>query len=213
REAAIWSGLRHNHVLEFLGTLKRDGQFYIVSRFISNGSLRQYVARNPVSKIRLLCETADGIKYLHMMGVIHGDIKGDNILIDSPERALICDFGLSKIRDSETSTGLRGVGTLLWTSPEVLLGEGKTFSSDVYAFGMTIAEVAPFSHLPHQPNAVSLTIAITAKNERPPKEPPSSPEGRSYKAAWATAEKCWPTDVSSRTTMAGALRLLCAHPY
>lgn len=88
-----------------------------------------------------LCETADALNYLHQNGVVHGDIKGSNILIDDSLHCLLCDFGLTKMTHSRTSTAMRGVGTFRWQSPELWLGHPKSFSSGTYAFGMTIAEV------------------------------------------------------------------------
>ncbi|KAG9030078.1 hypothetical protein FS837_003376 [Tulasnella sp. UAMH 9824] len=142
REAATWSRLRHAHVLKLLGTLNKDGQFYLVSPFQIHGSLKLFAERNPtMNKIKLLREAADGLSYLHENDIIHGDIRGTNILISDLGGALICDFGLSKMKDSNTSTGQKGAGSSSWMSPEVLLGGHKTFQSDAYSFGMTIAEV------------------------------------------------------------------------
>ncbi|KAG8902176.1 hypothetical protein FRC00_000985 [Tulasnella sp. 408] len=143
REAAVWSGLRHVHVLKLLGTLHKNGEFYLVSPFQINGSLMRFVANHPqVNRIKLLREAADGLTYLHEQKIIHGDIKGDNILISNLRTALVCDFGLSKMGDSKTSTGMKGAGSSFWMSPEVLLEQPKSFKSDVYSFGMTIAEVS-----------------------------------------------------------------------
>ncbi|KAG8910262.1 hypothetical protein FRC01_006428, partial [Tulasnella sp. 417] len=213
REATTWCQLRHSHVLEFIGTLKRDGHFYLVSRYMINKSLTDYLENNQsVNKVKLLRETADGIRYLHEMNIIHGDIKGGNILIDHPERAVICDFGLSRMNDANTSMGLKGAGSSFWMSPEVWLGQSRTFKSDVYSFGMTIVEVLtgtpPFSHLAH----AALMIAITVTHERPQKEPMSSTEGRSYKIIWNIAERCWSKDAPDRIPMNVAFKLLCDDP-
>ncbi|KAG8910965.1 hypothetical protein FRC00_007248, partial [Tulasnella sp. 408] len=141
REAATWRRLRHPHILEFLGTFKRDGHIYFVSPFINNGTLVDYITVSPdVNRIRLLRETADAVQYLHEEGVIHGDLKASNILIDDNGHSLLCDFGLTKTVDSRTSTAMRGAGTFRWQSPELWEDAPKTFESDVYAFGMTIAE-------------------------------------------------------------------------
>lgn len=88
-----------------------------------------------------LYETALAIQYLHKKGVLHGDIKGDNILISAELCALLCDFGLSRPSDLATSATRRGKGTLRWMAPELLDGAAKSFASDVYGFGMTVYEV------------------------------------------------------------------------
>ncbi|KAG9041885.1 hypothetical protein FS837_011622, partial [Tulasnella sp. UAMH 9824] len=141
REAATWRNLRHPHILKFLGTFRRDGHIYFVSPFINNGTLVEYIAARPATnRIRLLSETADAIQYLHTEGIVHGDLKASNILIEDDGSCLLCDFGLTRTVESRTSTALRGAGTFRWQSPELWDNAPKSFESDVYAFGMTIAE-------------------------------------------------------------------------
>ncbi|KAG8917815.1 hypothetical protein FRC01_002196, partial [Tulasnella sp. 417] len=87
-----------------------------------------------------LCEAAYAVSYLHDSQVIHGDIKGSNILINDNGHSLLCDFGLSRETRSKTSTAMRGAGTVRWQSPELWEDVPKSFGSDVYAFAMTIVE-------------------------------------------------------------------------
>lgn len=80
--------------------------------------------------------------FLHDNGVVHGDLKASNVLIDDDEQALLCDFGLAKTATADTSNGVQGEGSTRWQSVELMLnGGGKTFASDVWAFGMLIYEV------------------------------------------------------------------------
>ncbi|KAG8915103.1 hypothetical protein FRC00_007880 [Tulasnella sp. 408] len=108
---------------------------------IRNGTLLDYLKERPdINRVRLLCETASAINYLHENEVVHGDIKASNMLIDDEEHILLCDFGLTKLLHSRTSTAMKRAGTIRWQSPELWDDAPKTFESDVYAFGMTIAE-------------------------------------------------------------------------
>ncbi|KIO25944.1 hypothetical protein M407DRAFT_75050, partial [Tulasnella calospora MUT 4182] len=162
REAAAWRRLKHPHILDFLGTFEGDGHFYLVSPFIENGTLVEYLARNPdidrvrlvslstvafscsrtlTSKLRLLWQTADAINYLHNKGVLRGDIKSFNILINREASALLCDFGLAGTTNSMTSSLMKGAGSARWMAPELYDNEPKSPETDIYAFGMTIAEV------------------------------------------------------------------------
>lgn len=85
---------------------------------------------------------ADAVRYLHREGIVHGDIKGSNILVSAAVTVLLCDFGLSKLSDTRTRTLLVGAASVRWCAPEVLIEEEpKTFASDVYSFGMTVYEV------------------------------------------------------------------------
>ncbi|KIO18682.1 hypothetical protein M407DRAFT_83657 [Tulasnella calospora MUT 4182] len=214
REAATWQQLRHTHILEFIGTLRRDGHIYIVSPFIDNGTLAEYVVRNPkVNKVRLLYETADAVNYLHMEGVVHGDIKAGNILIGNDGSALLCDFGLTRMTDARTSTCMKGAGSIRWMSPDLWDNAPRSFQSDVYAFGMTIVEVLsgkePF---PHLLTTMAVMMAVMTKGERPIKEPLSSLDGSSYETAWQVSEACWQISPSDRICMSEAFQRLSQDP-
>jgi serine/threonine protein kinase len=75
------------------------------------------------------------------VGIIHGDIKGCNILVGGSEEAKICDFGLAKLPEALTLTTLKGAGTSRWRAPEMFENMPRSFETDVYAYGITIAEV------------------------------------------------------------------------
>lgn len=208
REAATWQKLQHPHILAYLGTFQRDGNFYFVSPFIENGTLVEYIALHlSANRIKLLCETGDAITYLHAQDVIHGDIKASNLLIGNNEQVLLCDFGLTRTTELRTSTAMKGAGTLRWQSPELWDGCSKSFKSDVYAFGMTIAEVltgnVPFPDLLTDGAVIR---AVLIKGMRPAKSPAVSSVGLSYENVWAVAEACWPTIPEERISMSEALQ-------
>ncbi|KIO26279.1 hypothetical protein M407DRAFT_74666, partial [Tulasnella calospora MUT 4182] len=142
-EAGVWSSLKHPRVLQFLGIHKMEDELYLVSEFAENGSLPGFLKRRPdVDRKRLVTEIAEGLAYLHQCGIIHGDLKGNNILVSRDEHVQLCDFGPAKHVTSRTSTSLRGTGSIPWQSPELLQDACKrTFQSDAYAFGITVYEV------------------------------------------------------------------------
>lgn len=88
-----------------------------------------------------LYQTALAIAYLHRLRIIHGDIKGENILVSEECTALLSDFGVTRPDETPTSLNQKGSGSIPWQSPEILDGKSKSFESDIYAFGMTISEV------------------------------------------------------------------------
>jgi len=103
-------------------------------------------------------DVAQGLAYLHgeLINIIHGDLKGHNILISASRRACIADFGLAAAKDSMpvdmTKTTIGSAGTMRWRAPELLLGEEpNTYASDVYAFAMVCYEMFsgeyPFQNL------------------------------------------------------------------
>ncbi|KAG8953514.1 hypothetical protein FRC04_002356 [Tulasnella sp. 424] len=200
-------------IIRFLGTFKSEKHIYFVSPFIRNGTLLEYVKEHhEVNRVKLLCETADAIHYLHLNKVVHGDIKASNILISDEYRVLLCDFGLTKVLHSKTSTVMKRAGTIRWQSPELWDDAAKTFKSDVYAFSMTIVEVItgapPFSHLT---NDMAILMAVYGRQERPQKTPTEF-NGVSYENAWAVAEACWKTKPAERIRISEAFRRLRKDP-
>lgn len=159
---------------------------------------------------------------------MHGDIKGSNILIDDEIHCLLCDFGLSNLATSRTVTATRGGGRQRWESPELWLGRPKSFSSDVYAFAMTIVEVrmpeplqlaglsptatcwqvlteeVPFAHLELD---MAVMNAVIDSDERPP-QTPKTLFGLSYEDIWEVAEACWSKEPEKRISMADASQRL-----
>ncbi|KAG8717310.1 hypothetical protein FRC09_014451, partial [Ceratobasidium sp. 395] len=142
REVNTWSKLDHPHVLRLLGLADYNGQIGMVSPWIDHGSLRYYLKKTPqANRPRLCTQVADGLSYLHKSGVIHGDLKGDNVLISNSGEPLITDFGNAALLERTlqfTSTTTKGQLSPRWTAPEILEGDACSFESDVYALGMTI---------------------------------------------------------------------------
>ncbi|KAF9232649.1 kinase-like domain-containing protein, partial [Melanogaster broomeanus] len=145
REIEIWSELRHDHIVPFYGASTLSFPPYIVSRYMKNGNLVQYLSKKPDTKrTKLLYEICLGMRFLHDVNVVHGDLKSVNVLVDDSGKAYITDFGLSKARSlaaAEANTRMIA-GTLRFLAPEALRGQSLTFETDVYAFGMVIYEVS-----------------------------------------------------------------------
>lgn len=89
-----------------------------------------------------LFEVAEAIRYLHSSNIIHGNIKGSTILVSNQGTALLTGFSLARSPGVPEDAGMKGVGSIPWQSPELLQGESTSFESDVYAFGITVAEVS-----------------------------------------------------------------------
>jgi serine/threonine protein kinase len=159
KEVEIWSRLYHPHVLQFFGAC-HVGQKFIVSEFAKHGQLDHYLrclekqpAKREREVWRMLYEAALGLQYLHSRGVVHCDLKCNNILIGRDGKAKVSDYGLSRVRqqqlegvfDKSSQQGsdvyeLTGVGAPRWKAPEVLNGAEPTVQSDIYSFGMCVVE-------------------------------------------------------------------------
>ncbi|KAF9643686.1 kinase-like protein [Thelephora ganbajun] len=152
REIMTWRTLRHPNVLPLLGVTMAEKRFVMVSEWMNNGNIDKFLKRGDtnVDRLELLREITTGLIYMHDHGMIHGDLKGDNIMIDKDGHARLADFSLiALIPDQSTFISLcvEG-GTLPWMSPELLDPESfglterrPTRESDCYALGTVIYEI------------------------------------------------------------------------
>lgn len=144
-EVDVWFKLRHPHVVELFGACHNEKPFFVCEH-APNGTLRGYLHAQPKHIWEKLYETALGVQYLHARGVVHCDLKGDNILIGKDGKAKVTDFGLSFMLSSGGHS--KTTAALHWVAPECLPNNGEnsgngeypTFKSDVYALGMCIVE-------------------------------------------------------------------------
>jgi serine/threonine protein kinase len=124
REAQTSAQLQHAHIVPIYDVGDHDGIAYLAMSLIGGGNLAEHLAaqpRQPVEEVRrLLCEVADALAYAHLRGVIHRDIKPDNILLDRETgRALVSDFGIARAVEASTRLTVTGiaVGTPTYMSP------------------------------------------------------------------------------------------------
>jgi serine/threonine-protein kinase len=118
REIRLAARLHHPHLLPLYDSGEADGFLYYVTPFIEGGSLRdQLVAHGRVSlpqALRLTREAADALDYAHRQGVIHRDVKPENILLDQGH-AIVADFGIARAVTAAAETGLTQTGMLIGT--------------------------------------------------------------------------------------------------
>ncbi|KAG8900010.1 Leucine-rich repeat serine/threonine-protein kinase 2 [Tulasnella sp. 403] len=187
---------------------------YMVSPWATEGCVQDYVSANPtVDRVKFLYETALALEYMHGLPFVHGDIKAGNVLVSSDKHVLLCDFGLARSATKDTDPLLKGFGSLRWQAPELMDGNPKSTSSDVYAFGMTIFEVLsgklPFWNYDADS---AIMFAVMFQYERPSQEPGFSPLGKSYDWLWNLASKCWATLPNSRPSMIDVVHLFESAP-
>ncbi|KAG8901283.1 hypothetical protein FRB99_005416 [Tulasnella sp. 403] len=211
REARTWGGLDHPNILRFLGACKIDGFIHLVSPYMGNGTVMDFVKKHPrrVDRIALIRGIGSALEYLHAQSIIHGDLKGANILVSDDEHARLCDFGLSRMEHTNTSVTMKRAGTLRWQAPELWEDHPKSYKTDAYALAMTITEIltgdVPFRQYKKNPAVMK---AVLEWNERPDCKPTTSSEGVSYKWVWRIAALCWHKDPRSRPLMSEVKRLL-----
>ncbi|KAK1942366.1 Tyrosine-protein kinase JAK2 [Phytophthora citrophthora] len=141
KEVNTWHGLRHANVAPFYGANHRKDPLFIVSQYAAKGELVEYLKRekNQGRDLvwRKLKEVVAGLAYLHSQGVVHGDLKGDSIVVNDNGIAMLTNFGLRSLVKMKDK-----YGDMAWRAPELAIRSilTPTQKSDVYLLGMSIIE-------------------------------------------------------------------------
>jgi serine/threonine protein kinase len=218
REAQTAAQLTHAHIVPIYDVGERDGIAYLVMAMLTGGNLGTLLAHEPRLPIeearRFLREVADALDYAHQRGVIHRDIKPDNILIDRESgRALVTDFGIAWAMEAAsrlTATGI-AVGTPTYMSPEQAVGERALDGrSDVYSLGVVAYQMltgrVPFTA------GNSMALLLKHVTERPraiqelrPDTPPALSDAIE-RALLKSPEDRWPTAGTLRDALSADTR-------
>jgi serine/threonine protein kinase len=153
-EAKVIAALEHPHILPVYDYGEAEGYTFLVMRYLEGGTLGGIMQGRPLdlpTMQRCISQVADALDYAHSRGVVHRDIKPNNVLLDARGNCLLSDFGIAKILQSSahyTSTGAF-IGTPAYASPEQCMGEALDGRSDIYSLGVILYEMAtgrpPFS--------------------------------------------------------------------
>jgi eukaryotic-like serine/threonine-protein kinase len=147
-EARALAKLAHPNVVTIYDADELDGVVYIVMELAAGASLRTWIGahRDWRDIVRVMREAGTGIAAAHAAGLVHRDIKPDNILVGD-DRTRVVDFGLAAPRADDDGTSS---GTPFYMAPEVLAGDPATEASDQFSFGVTLYE-ALYGTRPHAP--------------------------------------------------------------
>jgi len=155
REILVVAGLQHPHIVPVLSAGEMAGRPYLVMPFVEGESLRTRIARGGpmriIDAVGVLRDVARALAYAHERGIVHRDIKPDNVLIHSGS-AVVADFGVAKALDVARRTpGIASQGTLTaagaslgtpgYMAPEQIAADPNAdYRVDIYAFGITAYE-------------------------------------------------------------------------
>lgn len=179
REARAAASVSHGNVVDTYDVGQHDGLLYIVMQFIDGENLKQLITRQaplpPAHAIGLTQQILAGLGAVHRAGIIHRDIKPQNVLLDRDGVVHVADFGIAhlSVEAGLTTTGITA-GTASYMAPEQAQGARLVRASDLYAVGVVLYEMltgrAPFD----APTAVALMVAhIQTVPVRPSQRAPS----------------------------------------
>ena len=153
REAKLASALDHPNICAIYDIGESDGLFYIVMPYAEGRTLKQVISGRPMevlSALSIALQVADAITTAHARGIVHRDIKPNNIVVNDQGQVKVLDFGLAKMLATEESGGDldRSVteigvpyGTVGYGSPEQAAGERVDHRTDIFSLGVTLYEM------------------------------------------------------------------------
>ncbi|KZT50795.1 kinase-like protein [Calocera cornea HHB12733] len=215
RELDIWKDLKHPNILPLLGVCAHGPYgFALVSPWMERGHIRSYLRLDPmVRRPSLVLGIARGLQYLHETGIVHGDLRGSNVLVDPSGEVRLADFGFSYAFRGFSGSQDAEVSPInlnpRWLAPERLYPEkyglttarAMTTASDIYSCGMVIYEIYTGQDPFYQITAAFRIASMVQEGTRPKRpEQALCPSSDLQDAMWEIAEACWSRDPWSRPT-------------
>ena len=144
REGLLQAALDHPHIVTVYEAGATDNRLFLAMRMVEGPTLKDLILRRQLDDrraLRLLTQVAEALDAAHAKGLIHRDVKPQNVLVGAGDHAYLADFGLTKGNDDAamTETG-QFVGTIDYISPEQARGTRATARSDVYALTAVLCE-------------------------------------------------------------------------
>ncbi|CAN6194131.1 unnamed protein product [Urochloa humidicola] len=196
-EVAFLSRLYHPNIVQFIAACKKPPVYCIITEYMSQGTLRMYLnKKDPYSLsaetiLKLALDISRGMEYLHGQGVIHRDLKSQNLLLNDEMRVKVADFGTSCL-ETKCQATKGNKGTYRWMAPEMTKEKPYTRKVDVYSFGIVLWELTtcllPFQGM----TPVQAAYAASEKNLRPPLSTSCPPVLNNL------IKKCWSANPARR---------------
>src|SRR5436190_14519802 len=175
QEARTVATLDHPHIVPVFDVGSND-QFpcYVVSKYVDGITLSARLSQSRLSlheSIELAATVAGALHHAHQHGLVHRDIKPDNILLDQSGKPFVADFGLA-LREQDVGTGTRWAGTPIYMSPEQARGEGHRVDgrSDIFSLGAVgyalLTERRPF----RADSVAEMLKQVSNAEPRPPRQ-------------------------------------------
>ena len=174
REARNGALLCHPNIVSFYGSGKtEDGTCYIAMEYLPGGTLKELIGREgplpPHAAVAVALRITEALGAAHRAGVIHRDVKPQNILMTASGEAKVADFGIARAASFDTATRTGFVlGTAQYISPEQAMGEPVGARSDLYSLGVVLYEMLTGE----PPYDAETSIGVAVKHVNGPVRPP-----------------------------------------
>jgi serine/threonine protein kinase/lipopolysaccharide biosynthesis regulator YciM len=171
REAQMAAALNHPNIITVYEVGQYEGRPYIAMAYIEGPSLGELIAGKKLSTngaLDIAHQIGDGLSSAHHAGVVHRDIKPDNVMLEHSGRVKILDFGLAKLGGGSKLTGaVSTFGTIYYMSPEQVRGGEVDARSDIFSYGVLLYEMLT-GQLPFQgEHSAAIIYSITNEEPRP----------------------------------------------
>ena len=190
--------LSHPNIITYYGHVIIPNYLVIVTEYVSNGSLSDYLKRNknlPLDlKLKWAIQAVRGIKYLQEKHILHRDIKSSNFLITSDNNLKICDFGIAKDLTTTTTTS-NTKGTIRWLAPEAYSFTSNSIVSpkaDIFSFGIVLWELET-GEVPYKGVRDERVMWLVGHDGVRPEIPASCPPVLKH-----LMQRCWDGDKNER---------------
>jgi len=172
REAEAAAGLQHPNVVAVFDRGDVDGTYYIAMQLLEGPSLKELIDRGlaPEEAVGLIRQVLEGAGFGHRHGVVHRDLKPQNVIVDGHGKATVTDFGIARAGASEITQAGSVMGTPHYLSPEQAQGQEVTAVSDLYSIGVMLYE-ALAGRIPFEADSA---VAIAMKQVSQTPQRPSS---------------------------------------
>ncbi|MEW6060655.1 MAG: protein kinase [Bacteroidota bacterium] len=143
QEAQAAAGLNHSNICTVHGVEEHEGSLFMVMEYVDGGTLRDKVPFAKVDDaVSVALQIGEALHEAHTKGIVHRDIKADNIMLTSKGQAKVMDFGLAKLKGTLKLTRTSStVGTLGYMAPEQIQGGEVDLRSDIFSFGVLLFEM------------------------------------------------------------------------
>jgi serine/threonine protein kinase/tetratricopeptide (TPR) repeat protein len=162
--------IRHKNVCQMFDLGEDQGTRYITMEYVHGEDLKQLIRKvgqlSPGQSIGIARQVCDGLEEAHKLGVVHRDLKPQNIMIDEEGKARIMDFGIARSLSGKSITGAGVmIGTPEYMSPEQIEGKDTDQRSDIYSLGVILYEMVT-GRVPFE-GETPFTIGVKHKSEIP----------------------------------------------